>query len=283
MSIFDAALLGLIQGLTEFLPVSSSGHLVLFGHWLGVEQAAGNVLFDVILHVATLAAVLVVYAKDALRAAIAGSKAALALPKQGLAAFGMGQDPKTFDQAMIDARLALFVVVATIPTGIIGVLFKDPLEALFLNPKFAAGALLVTALILFSTLLAVRWVHGRRSSPGIKDALILGTLQGIAIIPGISRSGSTISGALWLGVDGERAARASFLMSVPAILGAVILELRHLGNAQLDVMAISVGAVVAFISGIAAILVILRILRWSGFWFFGFYCAALGLLGLAIL
>ena len=288
MSTFDAAILGLLQGLTEFLPVSSSGHLVLFGHWLGVEQAASSVLFDVLLHLATLAAVLVVYAKDAWRATLAGFDALKALPSQGRAAFGIGQDESTFDQPMIDARLALFVVVATIPTGIIGVVFKDPLEALFHAPKTAAWALIATALILFSTLLTQKRLGKTgpddnaklRYSPGLWDALIIGTLQGVAIIPGISRSGTTISSALWRRIDGEAAARASFLMSVPAIIGAVILELRHVGHVQISWMAVGVGSLVAFVSGIAAILLIVRILRWSGFWFFGFYCLALAVLGL---
>ncbi len=283
MTVLDAAILGLVQGLTEFLPVSSSGHLVLFGHLLGIEAAASNVLFDVILHVATLAAVLTVYARDAWRALVAALRASMALPRQGLAVFGIGVADADQDAQQQDAALALFVVLATVPTGLIGVLFKDSFEALFASPRAAAIALFGTALILVSSRFASRLASrstATRRSPSWRDALIIGVLQGMAIIPGISRSGTTITAALWLRLDAERAARASFLMSVPAILGALVLELRHLGGAGLDPVATLVGAAVAFVSGILAIFVVLRVLRWQGFWFFAPYCVLAGTLGL---
>lgn len=283
MTLIDAVILGLVQGLTEFLPVSSSGHLVLFGHYLGVGGGAENVLFDVILHAATLAAVLVVYAKDACRSAVAFIKASLAVPKRGIAAFGFGRVQQPPDYSVDDARLALFVVIASIPTGIVGVAFKDTFESLFAEPRAAAYALFVTAAVLFVSRFIPRFVSEQqtaKTSPGVVDALLVGLAQSVAIIPGISRSGSTITCALWRGLDAQSAARASFLMSVPAILGALLLQLRHVDQVTLAPLSIAAGAVVAFISGTVAILLVIRILRWQGFWYFGFYCLLAGGLGI---
>ncbi|MFH1807892.1 MAG: undecaprenyl-diphosphate phosphatase [Pseudomonadota bacterium] len=277
MTILDAAILGLVQGLTEFLPVSSSGHLVLFGQLLGLEAAASDVLFDLILHLATLLAVVVVFARDLGRALAAGLRACLALPSRGLAAFGLGQ-PEAPGSEQEDAQLFLFVAVATLPTGLIGVLGKEWFESLFASPRLVAGALLITAAILLST-----WpLRHRKGRTGLTlvDALVVGTVQGLAIVPGISRSGSTIAAALWRGIDAGRAARISFLMSLPAILGAVILEARHAVLSSLDLVAVGTGAAVAFVSGVIAILVVLRVLRWQGFWVFGLYCVVAGLAGL---
>ncbi|MBN2359233.1 MAG: undecaprenyl-diphosphate phosphatase, partial [Deltaproteobacteria bacterium] len=235
ISTLDAALLGLVQGLTEFLPVSSSGHLVLFGHALGLTDAADNVFFDTLLHGATLLAVLCYFARDVGRAAVAFVRAAIALPRVGGQAFTRPADAPadgaSYDAA--DAQLALFVLIATVPTGLIGVLFKDPLESLFGSPRLVAGALFGTAAILVST----RWAWsraGRQRPLGWLNALIVGTAQGVAIVPGISRSGSTIAAGLWCGIAPAQAARASFLMSVPAILGAMALQLRHLGEVSVS-------------------------------------------------
>jgi undecaprenyl-diphosphatase len=165
----------------------------------------------------------------------------------------------------------LFVVVATIPTGIIGVAFKDQLEALFAEPRSAAYALIATACILLSSRFAVQ-----RQRPGAKltvlDAIIVGTAQGIAIIPGISRSGTTITTGLWLGVDAQMAARASFIMSIPAILGALVLQLKDVPVESLEFGPMAVGAAAAFVSGIAAIVAVQRVLKWQGFWMFAPYC-----------
>jgi len=284
ISTTDAALLGLVQGLTEFLPVSSSGHLVLFGHALGLTDAADNVFFDSLLHGATLLAVLCYFARDVGRAAIAFVRALLALPRVGRRAFTLqataAGDSLAYDVA--DAQLALFVLVASVPTGLIGVLFKDPLESLFGSPRLVAAALLGTAAILIST----RWARDRaeqRRPLTWRNALIVGTAQGVAIIPGISRSGSTIAAALWCGIAPMQAARASFLLSVPAILGALLLQVRHLGEVSLSAAAIGAGAALAFATGLAAIYAVMRIIRTRAFWLFGLYCAVAGAVGLALL
>lgn len=283
ISTTDAALLGLVQGLTEFLPVSSSGHLVLFGHALGLTDAADNVFFDTLLHGATLLAVLCFFARDVARAAIALVRALVALPRLGTRAFTLqtttAGDGKAYDVA--DAQLALFVLIASVPTGLIGVLFKDPLESLFGSPRLVAVALFGTAAILIST----RWARARaelRRPLSWRNALIVGAAQGIAIIPGISRSGSTIAASLWCGIAPAQAARASFLLSVPAILGAMLLQLRHLGEVSVSGAAMGVGAAIAFGAGLASIYLVMRIVQTRAFWLFGLYCIVAGSVGLLL-
>ncbi len=248
------ALLGLVQGLTEFLPVSSSGHLVMAQSLMPGFRQPG-VVFDVSLHVATLGAVLAYFWRDVTR--VVGSLAP-------------GGDRE-------GRRLALWLAAGTVPTGLIGVLFGGPLEALFGYPRIAAAMLLVTGALL--------WVSEAVSRPrdglgrfGLARSLAVGTVQGLAIVPGISRSGSTIAAATLMGVRAEAAARFSFLLSVPAILGAVALQLPHVGRIPVSALgAYGAGMAAAFVSGLVAIRVLMGAIRAGRFRWFAVYCWAVGL------
>ena len=253
-------ILAVVQGLTEFLPVSSSGHLVLFQHFMQTRE--GDVFFDIVLHVGTLGSVLVVYFREVVRLL-------------------------RFDQHALKYILSL--VVGTMPAVLVGLLAKDALEALFHSPVFAAAGLLYTAALLLSTRfhrkneekLPEPWQP--RPIP-LGRALVIGLFQAVAIMPGVSRSGSTIAASLWLGLPRAEAARFSFLLSIPAIGGALVLQLvSGAGAAQGDIPALLLAALAAFGVGLLAI-------RWTAlavvqahFWKFCFYCLAAGIIALVIL
>ncbi len=255
----DILLLAVVQGLTEFLPVSSSGHLVLLQSLLGHHD--GDLFLDIVLHTGTLGSVLVVYRREVLRLL------RLDGPARGY---------------------VLALAVGTVPAVLVGLLLKDTVEAAFASPVFAAAGLLVTGVVLLSTRAA--------SSPtdpsdtwqprpvALKKALLIGCAQAVAICPGISRSGSTIGASLWLGLPRAEAARFSFLLSVPAIAGALVL---HLLDGDLATrsgpVSLALGALVALAVGLLAI-------RWTAlavvqqhFWKFSFYVIPLGLVVLAVL
>ncbi|NIP80364.1 MAG: undecaprenyl-diphosphate phosphatase, partial [Gemmatimonadetes bacterium] len=197
MSYFDAVILGLVQGLTEFLPVSSSGHLVMAQTFLGVP--APGVFLEVALHVATLLSVMVVYRRKLADLAVGAAS----------------RDPESL-------RYIGMLALATVPVAVLGFLFKDPIEAAFDTPHVTGFMLLVTGALLWST----TWgdVQRPHDTPRPRHALSMGLAQCLALLPGISRSGSTIATGLWTGLSGERAAEFSFLMSLPAIAGAAVLQ-----------------------------------------------------------
>ena len=198
MTWWEAAILGLVQGLTEFLPVSSSGHLVLGQYVLGLDTAgAGDVTFEVFVHFGTVLSIITVYWRRILDITAEAFRAA-AHPAE----FGARY------QNSEGLRFALFILVTLIPTGVVYVVFKDPLEAAFGNPRLVCGMLLVTGLLLLLTVL--RKNPNGRLSP--LKALVIGVAQSAAMIPGISRSGATICTALYQNVTPEKAANFSFLM-----------------------------------------------------------------------
>lgn len=256
-----AAFLGLLQGLTEFLPVSSSGHLVLFQQF--VEIGSDEVLFDLVLHVGTLLPVVWFYREPIvgyLRDLVRGD--APWLEREGV-------------------RMAGLVLLATLPTGLIGVLFQDVFEAWFATPAVLTLTFALTGgLMWWSRSLgggtldvhSMAWWH----------ALLLGVAQGLAITPGISRSGTTIVVAMLIGLSPAFAARFSFLMSIPAIVGALLLKSRDVELASLDLGQLAVGGGVAMISGYAALVLLVRLVvkgRLSGF---AWYCWAAALAAGAI-
>ncbi len=269
MTLLLAVALGLVQGLTEFLPVSSSGHLVLGAHLLGLHEP--QVLFDLALHMGTLLATIAFFRSSFLAMAREGTSAVDALRQK--------RPYREIVKLWPNAHLLVLVVLGSVPTAVIGVAFKDYFESLFAEPRWAAGMLLVTAALLLVT----SWVRGRGrdiTAMRVSDALLIGLAQGLAIVPGISRSGSTIACGLLLGLDRELAARYSFILSVPAILGAFVLKAAEASSEHLDVSAVLLGFVVAAVSGLFALAVLMPVVRRGRIYLFAFYLVPLALLGL---
>jgi undecaprenyl-diphosphatase len=259
LAFWEAIVLGIIQGLTEFLPVSSSGHLALTQYFFKIREP--QLFFDIMLHLGTLGAVAVVFRRD--------------IRDIFLSLFG--REPKARRDSSYrmtksyGRRFALLIIVGMIPTVIIALILSKFVEALFVMPLFVSGMLIVTGIVLWSS---SRFSSVDKAPRGLNliSALIIGTAQGIATIPGISRSGTTISAALMRGVDREEAARYSLLLSVPAIIGAVILELKDLSGVDVPVWTVVGGTLAAFVVGYLAIRLLLRTLRKGRFPRFAYYC-----------
>lgn len=265
--------LGLVQGLTEFLPVSSSGHLVLGAHLL--ELTEPQVFFDVLVHVATLVATCLFYRHALWQIAAQGVAG-------GRSLIG-GESLSSTLSSYPYLRLGLMVGLGSVPTAIIGLGFKDVFERMFEDPRFAAGMLLVTALLLLSTRLAGESRQGL-GSMALGTALLIGLAQGFAIIPGISRSGTTIACALLLGVEREHAARYSFLLAIPAILGALLLKLGELsGGGGVEWAPMAAGFVVAGATGFFALRVFVPLVNRGALHYFAIYLIPAGALGLVLL
>ena len=253
MTPLEAALLGVIQGLTEFLPVSSSGHLALGQAILGIET--GDVTFEIIVHFGTLLAVI-----TALRARI------MVLIRGCLA------------RDLVAWRMVGFLLLGTLPAGVLGVALKDTLEEAFASPAAVSVFLIVTGVILWST----RFVSGDRKEVTWVDAIVIGCAQAFAIFPGISRSGSTIGMGLWRGLDSREAGTFSFLLSIPIILGATILAVddlvAHPPSAD-ALWTLMIGAVMAYVSGVFAIRWLMGILAGGKLARFAYYCWVVGFVG----
>ncbi|HPC35202.1 MAG TPA: undecaprenyl-diphosphatase UppP [Candidatus Marinimicrobia bacterium] len=261
MNYFESFILGIVQGLTEFLPISSSGHLVIFQHIFGITS--DNIAFEVMVHAGTLLSVLAVYYADVWRMIVSFFRGIFRLRKA---------QPSQNDSYF---RLSVFVIVATMPAVIFGLTLNDFFEQIFHNVFLVGITLTITGLILLST----RWVktEGRQLTFG--KSLLIGGAQAVAILPGISRSGSTISGGLWCGLDRMEATRFSFLLSVPAILGALILHLKDLIGMAINpdmVGMLVIGFLTSFIVGYIAIRFLLRVVQSDKFSWFGFYCIIVG-------
>ena len=266
MTILEAIVLGILQGLTEFLPVSSSGHLVLMQHFLGITES--QVFFDVILHFGTLGAVIIVY-HQLIRALVRTSFLALVQAD-------FYRHPRLTITNTPDLRLIWFLLLGSIPTGLIAVLFKNPLEAIFGKPIVVAFMLIITGLILQLSRFGQKWSRTETPLRAWHTPLI-GIAQGLAITPGISRSGSTISISLLLGLSPQVAAQYSFLLSIPAILGAVILKLKDVGEITIAPAVIVAGTLTSFIVGYLALRLLLAMLNRGKFSVFSSYCFALGI------
>jgi undecaprenyl-diphosphatase len=256
MNILYAVLLGVIQGLTEFLPVSSSGHLVLFQKIFGIEEPA--LLFDTMLHVGTLVGVFVVLWKDI-----------WAILRK------------------IIQPLTLYLIIATVPTVIFALAFRKPLERAFETGQFLGLCFLLTAALLaMAELLSRRTADGNLKKDGEMnwlDALVIGIMQAVAIIPGVSRSGATLSGALSRKLDRNFAARFSFLMSIPAILGAAVLQLKDVVKGEaavtdggIGITATIAGTISAAIVGFFAVKLMIKIVKEKSLWGFVIYTGILG-------
>ncbi len=256
MEIIKAIFLGIVQGLTEFLPISSSGHLVLMQKLIGFSGP--QLFFDTILHLGTLFAVVVVLWKDIWEL--------LKKPFQ---------------------KMTLLIIVATIPTAIMGLAFKDMIEKIFEGGKTLGVEFIITGLILF---FASRMKNGEKKIENTSnfDAFFIGVMQGIAILPAISRSGLTIAGALFRKMDRDFAAKFSFLISIPAILGAVVIQSKDvlgapLSNGNVDgagmtFWPIFLGFVFAFLFGVLSVRYMMKIIRKGNLNGFAIYVSILGAL-----
>lgn len=256
MDSFEAAVLGLVQGLTEFFPVSSSGHLAIFQALFGGREA-GSLLFEVAVHVATLLAIVFFY-------------------RVRIGALCSGLLHRDREALVYCGKL----VVATLPAVAVGLTAKNAIEAQFSNPLLVGLALLLTGAVVFST----RWTIPRAKADGLGwgTVSLIGVAQALAILPGISRSGSTVAMALALGVAPLVAAEFSFLLGIIAITGAAVLMIPELGQAGSEALrAMAIGGVTALFSGLLAIWVFVRMLDRSLFHYWAWYCWAAGGLFLA--
>ena len=255
MNLYEALVLGVVQGLTEYLPVSSSGHLVLLQKIFGIKENV--LLFDILVHLGTLVPLLIIF-----RAEI----------------WEIIKKPW--------GRLPLLIIAGTIPTALIGLGFRDFFERLFVSGSTLGIEFIITGLILW---LAERQKSGRKEldKTTFLDAIFIGVAQGLAILPAISRSGLTISGALVRGLNREWAAKFSFLLSIPAILGAAILDLRNFIGQNLDfssneLLPFIIGFLAAMLSGYFAVKFMLEILRKGKLTWFSYYVWILGVIILVL-
>lgn len=238
-------LLGIIQGLTEFFPVSSSAHLVVVQKIFGISGQ--QVALPVVLHLGTSLALVSFFFKDI-----------LALFK--------------------NIKLITLIIIVTVITGAIGILGKDFFESLFSSVRLTAGALIITGVILF---IVSKFMDGRRNKLNIKDAVILGFTQAVAIVPGISRSGITVSTLLFRGIAKEESFRFSFLASIPAVLGAVLLEAKDIDlNIKLNLFNYSIGLIASFLSGILALFIFKKMISKAKLHYFGYYCIIIAIITL---
>ncbi len=259
MGLTLAILLGALQGATEFLPVSSSGHLRLLAAWFGIDEP--QTLFDVVLHVGTLVPVLFVYRAEVGRMVTAVMRVIAR---------------RTSPASDVDARLALYVVIATIPTAGIALTLGGIFESLSVDVAWVAAALTLNAGVL---LVLGRLSARDAATPGrgldeltLRDALVVGVVQGFAVFRGISRSGSTITAGMASGLDREAAATLSFLLSIPAICGALVLTFDASALSGDALLPAIVGGVVAALSGLLALKFLLRLLRHGRLHHFAWYC-----------
>lgn len=246
MSITHAIALGVVQGITEFFPISSSGHLVILQGLFGMREP--RLAFDIFLHMGTMLSVLIYFRKDIVKL------------------FGP------------DRRTMYLLIAASVPTFIIAAIFKDPFERLFGMPGFVGYMLLATGFLLIVSSAYSR-ISGLKKRMGLYESVVVGVAQGVAIIPGVSRSGATISAGMFCGIDGETACRFSFLLSIPAVAGASLLKLGNIGQgiSGADSAAFAAGGAAAAITGIFAIKWLLGIISSGRFYAFGIYCVIAGI------
>ena len=255
LEILKVIILGIVQGLTEFLPVSSSGHLVLAAEFLNFHEE--GVAFEVFVHLGTLLSVLIAFRADVIRMVRA--------PFQ--MAFSKNDKKEAKKYLMWD----IYIIIGTIPAGVIGLIFKSQIEDAFSSILLVIIMLSVTGVIL----LLSRYEPRKSEDLSPLKSILIGTAQAFAILPGISRSGSTIVTGLFLGLDRETSAKFSFLLAIPAILGASfikILDLLSIENNQIPISYLIIGALAAFISGYIAIFWLLKVIKRGKLEWFAFYC-----------
>ncbi|MBU0570844.1 MAG: undecaprenyl-diphosphate phosphatase [Candidatus Omnitrophica bacterium] len=247
MTIFEAIISGIVQGVTEFLPISSSGHLVLLHHFLGLSKP--SIFFDICLHVGTLGAVMIYFRKEIF----------LIIRER--------------DLFMISC-----LVIGTIPAIIAAFLFKEHIELLFARPRVVAVMFIVTALVLFGGQYCLR-TRNKKLKVKRGGSFFVGLAQAVALLPGVSRSGTTISAALALGVEPETAFRFSFLLAIPAIIGAACYQALNIGPSDIlpaEIPEYAAGTIAAFFVGLMVLPFLLKVIRSRRLYVFGVYCLLSG-------
>lgn len=285
MPIWKGIILGIIQGLAEFLPISSSGHLVILKEILHVDLESGGLFFDIMLHFGTLVAIFVAFWHDIKRMIVEGFRILGDVFSNFLIwLIGFSGTPRKYRRVIRSSyrKFVMLVIVSTIPTGIVGVLFKDTVE-LAGTMLFVPGiCLLITSVFL---VIADHTDEGekRPKDASYLDAGMVGIAQGIATMPGLSRSGTTITACLLCGFEKRFAVKYSFIMSIPAVLGAVVLELKDIGKTPLpgaDIPACIVATIVAAIVGYLSICIMMKLIQGRKYTIFAVYCAVVGALTL---
>ena len=263
MNALQAIVLGLVQGLTEFLPISSSGHLRIVPAFFGWDDPGAA--FTAVIQLGTMAAVLLYFRADLWRIATAWLRSL--------------RDPMV--RGDLDARMGWYIILGTIPISVLGLAFKDPIETKFRNLELIGTTLIVFGLVMLAAEAASRRDRPLREITS-RDGLLIGLAQALALVPGVSRSGATISAGLLLNFDRAAAARYSFLLSVPAVVLSGLFELRHAGEGNLPVGATALATLLAFVTGYASIAFLLRYLARHSIAVFVAYRVVLGALVLAL-
>ena len=276
MSIFQGIVLGVLQGIAEFLPISSSGHLIVAQNLFGLEEVP--LLFDVFLHVATLLAVVLYFRKKIWE--LICSFARIFVPIKNPSA-------DQIEKKSEDTKYIVAIILATFVTGVLGIFSSKVISEI--SVKLVCAGFIVTALLLiFSSLIEKKhsaYSETSLKSPSWKQSLVIGLAQGIGTLPGISRSGSTIAGSLFCGVKRDVAGEFSFIVSIPAILGAFILELKDLGEVSSSIGAepVIAGCTAAFASGYIALSWLMRLIKKGRLEWFACYLIPVGILGMIFL
>ncbi|MFH1053014.1 MAG: undecaprenyl-diphosphate phosphatase [Candidatus Woesearchaeota archaeon] len=247
VSIIEAIILGAVQGITEWLPISSSGHLVLFQNLFGIEQP---LIFDVLLHLGSLAVVLLVFWKEIL-ALLSGL---------------FGFEKKAF-------KFVIYLMIASIPIALTGYFFNDFIKSIFHSNLTVGISLLITAGLLFMS----KYPLKKEKKLGFFNTIIIGLFQAMAILPGLSRSGATISAGFFQGVKRREAAFFSFMLFIPAIIGATVLEIRNIGEIG-ELKFLLIGVITVVIVGYLSLKLLLHIINHKKFHYFAWYCLGLGLI-----
>jgi undecaprenyl-diphosphatase len=272
MEPLQAIILGIVQGLTEFLPVSSSGHLVIFQHLFGLKEP--ELFFDICVHLGTLLAVILVFRQEIQEL----------MRSLGRLVWLIFVKDAHFEHLFRDSefKMLLLVFFGFFPTALLGVVFHELGQQVFSSVMVVGIMLMITGGLLWSTR-RVKQDGGGLESFSIRTALIIGLVQGLAIMPGISRSGSTIALGLFLGLNRELSARYSFMLAIPAILGAGILSLHGLiADPNVDVTIALIGAGVSFVVGYFALVSLLRLVKKAKLYLFAPYCWTAGIAALLI-
>ena len=264
IELIKAIILGIIQGLTEFLPVSSSGHLVLAQHFMHYQKS--DISFEIVLHLGSLLAVLIFFRKDIIELAVAPFRFS-----------------NRNEKNKGDLRSLLYLIVATLITGVLGYLLKDKFESMFNVPILASIMLVITGFILFFSD-KISNTNISMEKMGIKRSLLIGLGQTFAIIPGISRSGTTIAVSIFNGIKRADAAKFSFLLSIPAILGANISEFSAIAHLdKQNMLQYFSGAAAAFISGYLVIAFLISIVKKQKLKLFSIYCWIIAIISATLL